>query len=407
MPVNEKSYENLLDLPPPPAASHAHPPRRHQPDEAAFDYSQYLPIQYIPPSLSSAATDFFRRLPALPTGLTPSALGPQSPTSPDPNLGPNMREPHLRHSHTSKPYASQYHKPRHPAPPSHPIRSRSTPLSPPPLTPIQLSGFRPSTIPAHRLLTSQLAEEIRLLIPPRYQIHASWTLLYASTQNGTALSTLYKRASDAEYAGYVLVIRDSRNGTFGAYLTDPPRIRSGYFGTGECFLWQASVLPDLRSGIAGSEAEMLRSLPPPPSADGTEMLGRSTTFRSPVRTEFDTEGKGAAVTNGVPAGGAKGIPGPRSMGGGSGAERTAASTGTSTPSERIRFRAFPYSGVNDFMIHCDPTYFSVGGGDGKYGLWLNEMLDMGISQRCPSFGNEPLSEEGEKFEVIGIEFWGL
>ena len=33
-----------------------------------------------------------------------------------------------------------------------------------------------------------------------------------------------------------------------------------------------------------------------------------------------------------------------------------------TPSETIRFKAFPYSGVNDYLIFCEPKYLSVGGG---------------------------------------------
>jgi len=36
-------------------------------------------------------------------------------------------------------------------------------------------------------------------------------------------------------------------------------------------------------------------------------------------------------------------------------------SGTTTP-EGIRFKAFPYSGVNDYMIFCEQGYLSVGGG---------------------------------------------
>ena len=51
---------------------------------------------------------------------------------------------------------------------------------------------------------------------------------------------------------------------------------------------------------------------------------------------------------------------------------------------------------------------SVGGGDGKYGLWLNEVLERGVSSAgCLTFGNEALSEEGEKFEVVGVEVWAI
>lgn len=43
--------------------------------------------------------------------------------------------------------------------------------------------------------------------------------------------------------------------------------------------------------------------------------------------------------------------------------------------------------------------------DGHYGLWIDGSLEKGVSSTCPTFGNEPLSEEGTKFEVIGVEVW--
>jgi hypothetical protein len=56
---------------------------------------------------------------------------------------------------------------------------------------------------------------------------------------------------------------------------------------------------------------------------------------------------------------------------------------------------------------CDPTFLSVGGGDGHYGLWLDDTFEKGISSHCLTFGNEPLSEEGEKFWVVGVELWSI
>lgn len=58
------------------------------------------------------------------------------------------------------------------------------------------------------------------------------------------------------------------------------------------------------------------------------------------------------------------------------------------------------------MIYCEPGALSVGGGDGRYGLWLDGVLERGVSASCLTFGNEPLSEEaGGKFEVLGVEVW--
>ena len=76
--------------------------------------------------------------------------------------------------------------------------------------------------------------------------------------------------------------------------------------------------------------------------------------------------------------------------------------------DSIRFKAFPYSGINDYLIHCETDFLSVGGGDGKYGLWLDRVLERGVSSAgCLTFGNEGLSEDGEKFEVVGVEVWAV
>jgi hypothetical protein len=43
--------------------------------------------------------------------------------------------------------------------------------------------------------------------------------------------------------------------------------------------------------------------------------------------------------------------------------------------------------------------------DGHYGLWLDSSLEKGVSASCQTFGNEPLSDEGVKFDVLGVEVW--
>jgi hypothetical protein len=215
----------------------------------------------------------------------------------------------------------------------HAPQRRASPFQPPPLTPLTLTGWRSSTKENARLLTRALAEEIRLLVPARLQLVETWSLIYSLEQNGTSLSTLY--AQNESYrgrrGGFVLVIRDGSGGVFGAYLSDALHPSPHYYGTGECFLWKASV------------AKMLDlshlNLPPPPSEDTTNAQ-RSTTLLSPKT-------KGALGQGGV--------------------------SGTSTP-ERLRFKAFPYSGVNDYMIFCEQDYLSVGGGWVLQFLWLLGML---------------------------------
>lgn len=43
--------------------------------------------------------------------------------------------------------------------------------------------------------------------------------------------------------------------------------------------------------------------------------------------------------------------------------------------------------------------------DGRYGLWLDSSLEKGVSDACQTFGNEPLSDEGTKFDLLGVEVW--
>jgi hypothetical protein len=150
--------------------------------------------------------------------------------------------------------------------------------------------------------------------------------------------------------------------TFGAYLSEYPRPSPSYFGNGECFLWRASTLA---------------SLPPPPSADTTNMT-RNTTLapRPSARSSLTPSPNGSNPVSRA-----------------------------STPSELIRFKAFPYSGLNDCYINCETGFLSVGSGGGHYGLWLDNSLDVGHSSLCETFGNEPLSDEGEKFGVLGVEIW--
>lgn len=262
-------------------------------------------------------------------------------------------------------------------PPHQPAKRRLSPFQPPPLTPLTLGGYKESTRGKARLLSRALAEEIRLLIPARLQLMEHWHLTYSLEQNGSTLSTLYALcdAHRGKRGGFVLVVRDAGGGVFGAYLTDPPKPQPHYYGSGECFLWRAFRLPALPD---------LASLPPPPSADTTHAQ-RMTTIGFASR-----QGSSASLASlNVPSqtnGGHK------------------LATGTSTP-ERIRFKAFPYTGENDFSIFCQPEYLSVGGGDGHYGLWLDDNLSKGVSDTCPTFGNEALSDEGTKFEVLGVEVW--
>ncbi|KAH6677164.1 TLD-domain-containing protein [Halenospora varia] len=262
-----------------------------------------------------------------------------------------------------------------------PYRTAS-PFQPPPLYPVSLTGYKESTSQSARLLSRGLAEEIRLLVPPRLQLCEEWRLVYSLEEDGVSLGTLYKKCDELRGLrnGFVLVVRDGDGGLFGAYLTEAPHPSPHYFGTGECFLWRATLLSPLSPTIT-------QNLPPPPSSDTTHAQPSiATSFPAPIPKSPHT----LAPHSSIPTGAATPISPP-----------------TPTNSNSIRFKAFPYSGINDYLIFCETGFLSIGGGDGHYGLWLDDNFERGVSSTCPTFGNEPLSEEGEKFDIVGVEVWSI
>ncbi|KAF5353220.1 hypothetical protein D9756_007796 [Leucocoprinus leucothites] len=83
--------------------------------------------------------------------------------------------------------------------------------------------------------------------------------------------------------------------------------------------------------------------------------------------------------------------------------------------ERDELRVFKWTGRNDYVALCDPEFISFGGGDGSYGLYLDDTLFEGTSARSITFANEVLcSPSGPRlaggavgFECVGVEVWGI
>ena len=95
-----------------------------------------------------------------------------------------------------------------------PPHRHASPFEPPPLTPLSLAGYKGSTKAGARLLSRALAEEIRLLVPPRLQLVDRWALLYSLEQDGVSLGTLYGKCKEyrGKRGGFVLVVRDRGGG---------------------------------------------------------------------------------------------------------------------------------------------------------------------------------------------------
>ncbi|KAF3940783.1 hypothetical protein ABW19_dt0209275 [Dactylella cylindrospora] len=232
--------------------------------------------------------------------------------------------------------------PRSVTPSKPPPPRQPSPYLPPALTPLRFSGIPISSPASNMLLTKTVAEEIRQLIPVRLQLHENWTLMYSLEQHGVSLSTLYSKLGKG---AFVFVVKDTSDTVFGAFANESLHPSAGrYYGTGECFLWKASPLSTTSSSTSSLAV-------------------------------LDDEKLGFGQQK------------------------------SRLPTDNIRFKAFPYSGINDYMILCEPSFISFGGGDGHYGLWVDDNFDVGVSSTCPTYGNEPLSDEGDKFGILGVEVW--
>ncbi|KAL8290322.1 hypothetical protein RQP46_002580 [Phenoliferia psychrophenolica] len=82
-------------------------------------------------------------------------------------------------------------------------------------------------------------------------------------------------------------------------------------------------------------------------------------------------------------------------------------------------KSFKWTGKNQYLVLSESDYLSVGGGDGKFGLWIDSKFEKGFSATCPAFDNEPLPRGGwekssgggkgdeAKFDVVRFECWAV
>jgi len=75
-------------------------------------------------------------------------------------------------------------------------------------------------------------------------------------------------------------------------------------------------------------------------------------------------------------------------------------------SKKYQFKKYSATGLNQYFMLADPTFIAMGGGNGNFGLYLDEDIQFGYTSTCDTFDNEILTEDNE-FECYGCEIWGF
>lgn len=70
------------------------------------------------------------------------------------------------------------------------------------------------------------------------------------------------------------------------------------------------------------------------------------------------------------------------------------------------FKVFHWTGDNNFFIKGNQESLSIGAGQGVYGLWFDEDLYHGRTNKCETFDNDILTST-EDFVVKGVEAWAF
>lgn len=208
---------------------------------------------------------------------------------------------------------------------------------------VNLIGYLPTT--KNRLLTTRMCDEIRMLMPARIQLYNEWTLLYSLEQHGASLHSLYSNVTPGD---------DDVNRRIGYVIIIKDR-HDGIFGAYSNEPW----LPHEHKRYYGNGECFLWKLEKVPDVK----IGNNTGISEKEKEEVDND------------------------------------------EEKWQFVGYPYTGVNEFAIYCTSEFLSMGAGDGHYGLWCDGSLLRGVSYACQTYGNEPLSKEGEKFHIMGLEVW--
>ncbi|XP_063373518.1 TLD domain-containing protein 2 isoform X4 [Cydia amplana] len=214
----------------------------------------------------------------------------------------------------------------------------------------------PDLIGTSEIFTMEHREKLCSVLPPRAQGYM-WSLAFSTSQHGFSLASMYRKMQRVD-SPVLLVIQDTQNNVFGALTSCALHPSEHFYGTGESLLFSFQRVDERRAST-----EEPRS---PPAAPAPAV---AVAVALPPDVAVDADEKH-----------------------------------DETPPVKTKFKYWGWTGDNMYFIRGSNDNISIGAGDGKFGLWLDGDLYLGRTQRCTTYGNEPLTTR-EDFIVKIMECW--
>ncbi|XP_041974109.1 TLD domain-containing protein 2 isoform X10 [Aricia agestis] len=202
----------------------------------------------------------------------------------------------------------------------------------------------PDLIGTSEIFTMEHREKLCSVLPARAQGYM-WSLAFSTSQHGFSLASMYRKMQRVD-SPVLLVIQDTDNNVFGALTSCAFHPSEHFYGTGESLLFSFQRVKDERR----------------PSQTPAEDKDKDKEDKKEEEKEEETE------------------------------------------TFKTKFKYWGWTGDNMYFIRGSNDNISIGAGDGKFGLWLDGDLYLGRTQRCTTYGNEPLTTR-EDFIVKIMECW--
>ncbi|KAJ3076687.1 Nuclear receptor coactivator 7 [Podochytrium sp. JEL0797] len=198
------------------------------------------------------------------------------------------------------------------------------------------------------ILSNELAAQLRPSLPPLYRESPTWRLIYSLDHHGISLNTLYHNCES-------LV---GTNGSSGSQGGDPVLL----------------VIKDVDGGVFGAFASETLKV-----HNGYYGNGSCFLWKRVVEKHADHHHASDSSDTDTPLRPKPDVP---------------------------KIRVFKATGLNDYLILGEAHMIAMGGGEGHFGLWVDQDLYNGHSGPCQTFQNERLSVKSE-FVIQSLEIWAF